>query len=127
MEPVFLELDEVLAIHADQINRYGGSPGIRDMELLKSTTAVPSACFDGNYLHVNLYEMAAAYLFHIVQNHPFIDGNKRTGAVAAVVFLILNGLELNADEENFEKMLLSVAEGKMDKVGVARFLKNNSA
>ena len=125
-EPVFLGLDEVIEIHRDQIKRYGGPTGIRDMELLKSAIAMPPASFGGEYLHKNLYEMAAAYLFHIARNHPFIDGNKRTGAVTAVVFLLLNGIELNADEDSFEEMVRSVAEGKTDKAKIAEFFRNNT-
>ena len=70
--------------------------------------------------------MGAAYLFHIVQNHPFIDGNKRTGAVSALVFLELNGIKINADEEAFENMVWSVAEGKSGKSAVAEFFRMNS-
>ena len=125
-EPVFLGLGEIIEIHADQINRYGGHHGIRDIELLKSATAMPATSFDGDYLHTDIYEMAAAYLFHIVRNHPFIDGNKRTGAVSSVVFLILNGVELHADESSFETMVISVAEGKLDKVAIARFFEDNA-
>ena len=124
-EPVFLGLDEIIEIHADQINRYGGGHGIRDIELLKSATAMPATSFDGVYLHTDIYEMAAAYLFHIVRNHPFVDGNKRTGAVASVVFLMMNGIDLHADENNFEKMVLSAAEGKNDKATIALFFRNN--
>ncbi len=123
IEPVFLRLDEVVEIHNDQIKRYGGHPGIRDIELLKSAIAMPAACFGGDYLHTDIYEMAAAYLFHIVRNHPFIDGNKRTGAVASVVFLMMNGIELHADEDSFEKMVILTAEGKIDKAAVVRFFR----
>lgn len=126
IKPVFLGLDEVVEIHNDQIKRYGGSPGLRDIELLKSAIAMPAVSFGGDYLHSDIYEMAAAYLFHIVRDHPFIDGNKRTGAVAAVVFLIINGIELNASEGSFEKIILSAAEGKIEKAAVARFFKNNA-
>ncbi len=125
-EPIFFGLDEVIEIHHDQINRHGGLPGIRDIELLKSAIAMPPASFGGEYLHKNLYEMAAAYLFHITRNHPFIDGNKRTGAVAAVVFLIMNGIDFHADEDSFEKMVRSVAEGKTDKVAIAMFFRDNT-
>lgn len=125
-EPLFLGLDEVVEIHSDQIKRYGGHSGIRDIELLKSAIAMPAASFGGDYLHTDIYEMAAAYLYHIVRNHPFIDGNKRTGAVASVVFLMMNGIEINADEDNFEKTVLSAAEGKIDKAVIARFFRNNS-
>ena len=125
-EPIFLGLDEVIEIHHDQINRYGGPSGIRDIELLKSAISMPPATFGGEYLHKNLYEMAAAYLFHVVRNHPFLDGNKRTGAVAAVVFLIMNGIELQANEDSFEKLVRSVAEGKTDKAAIAKFFRVNT-
>jgi death-on-curing protein len=126
-EPVFLGLDEVIEIHDDQITRYGGRPGIRDLEMLKSAIAMPSAGFGVDYFHTDIYEMAAACLFHIVRNHPFIDGNKRTGAVASIVFLLMNGIELLADEDGYEKVVLSVAEGKIDKAEIARFFRNNAS
>jgi len=125
-EPVFLGLDEIIEIHHDQIKRYGGRPGVLDIEILKSTIAMPSATFDGNYLHTAIYEMAAAYLFHIVRNHPFVDGNKRTGAVASIVFLILNGIDFHADENDFEYIVLRTAEGKIDKATIARFFESNA-
>jgi len=125
-EPFFLGLDEVVEIHRDQIERFGGHPGIRDIELLQSAAAMPSAGFGEDYLHADIHEMAAAYLFHIVRNHPFVDGNKRTGAVAALVFLMMNGIEFHADEESFEKMVRSVADGKMDKAGVSEFFRKHS-
>ncbi len=126
MNPVFLSLGEVLEIHRDQIERYGGDPGIRDLGLLQSALAMPAAGFGGRYLHSDLFEMAAAYLFHIVQNHPFVDGNKRTGAVAALVFLSLNDIEIDADEEEFESMVLSVAQGRADKAAVAEFFRKHA-
>ena len=107
-DPVFLTLGEVLEIHRDQIERYGGDPGLRDLGLLQSAMAMPAAGFGSRYLHTNFFEMAAAYLFHITQDYPFIDGNKRTGAVASLVFLFLNDVELEADEEEFERILLSL-------------------
>ena len=125
-EPVFLGLDEVIEIHHDQIKRYGGRPGILDVGILKSTVAMPSATFDGNYLHTDIFEMASAYLFHIVRNHPFIDGNKRTGAVASIVSLMLNGIDFHADENDLEKIVLLTAEGKTDKATIARFFEINA-
>jgi len=125
MAPDFLSLAEVLEIHRDQIERYGGKTGIRDLELLQSALAMPAAGFSGRYLHGNLFEMAAAYLFHIVRDHPFVDGNKRTGAVAALVFLSLNGMEIEADEDIFEQMVRAVAEGKMDKSAIAEFFREH--
>jgi death-on-curing protein len=125
-DPVFLTLGEVIDIHRDQIERYGGDPGLRDLYLLQSAMAMPAAGFGGRYLHTDLFEMAAAYLFHITQNHPFVDGNKRTGAVASLVFLSLNDNEIEADEEEFERIVLGVAQGKIDKASVAEFFRKNS-
>jgi len=87
---------------------------------------MPMAQFSGQYLHTDVYEMAAAYLFHIVQNHPFVDANKRTGATAADVFLTLNGLELHAEESKYERLILSVAEGKTDKAAITKFFRQHA-
>ena len=106
MAPVFLTLSEVFEIHRDQIERYGGHPGIRDAGLLRSAVAVSQATMGGEYLHADLFEMPAAYLFHIVKNHPFADGNKRTGAVAALVFLELNGIEVTPNEDELVGIVL---------------------
>jgi len=123
---IFLYLDEVVEIHRDQIQRCGGLQGVRDAGLLESAVAMPRTMFRGSYLHRDIFEMAAAYLFHIVENHPFFDGNKRTGAVAAIVFLKLNGIELKADESAFEDLIIEVAEGTADKTTVAAFLRADS-
>lgn len=122
MEPKFLSFTEILEIHQDQILRYGGDSGVRDIELLKSAIGMPSATYGGQFLHTDIYEMAAAYLFHLVQNHPFVDGNKRVGAVSALVFLILNGYVFEAPEDNFAEIVLSVARGELDKAEVAVFI-----
>jgi death-on-curing protein len=121
----FLTLDEVLALHADQIERYGGRPGIRDVGLLQSALGVPAATFDGRFLHEGLHEMAAAYLFHIVRNHPFIDGNKRTGLMVVLAFLGLNAHWLNADPRDVERIVLGVASGKVSKAEAAVFLQRH--
>ena len=126
MAPRFLSLDEVMEIHADQVERYGGSPGIRDVGLLQSAIAMPESGFGDEYLHADLFEMAAAYLFHIVQNHPFIDANKRVGTMAAYAFLNLNGLTLTAKDREFESVVLSVAQGKMGKAAIAEFLRKHA-
>ncbi len=123
MSPTFLSLSEVLRIHNDQIERYGGTPGIQDLNLLQSAIAMPMAGFKGRFLHNDLFEMAAAYLFHIVRNHPFIDGNKRTGIVCALVFLELNGIEIHASEDALVEMVTAVAEGRMKKDAVAKFFR----
>lgn len=123
MEPQFLSLPEVLEIHQDQVARYGGSPGIRDLELLKSALGMPPATYGGEFLHTDIYEMSAAYLFHLLKNHPFVDGNKRVGAVAALVFLTLNGCDLDAPEDDFADMVLGVAEGRLGKTDAAVFVR----
>ncbi|MGE5049209.1 MAG: type II toxin-antitoxin system death-on-curing family toxin [Deltaproteobacteria bacterium] len=121
--PVFLELDDVLAIHADQVARYGGSTGVRDLGLLQSALAMPQASFGGEFLHPTLPEMAAAYLFHLVQNHAFIDGNKRIGLAAAIAFLGMNDLWLEADPEALLELVLRVARGEIGKPEVSVFLR----
>jgi death-on-curing protein len=90
IDPVFLSLDEVLEIHEQQVERYGGSGGLRDRAGLESAIATPQATFGGKFLHTSIPAMAAAYLFHLCQNHAFIDGNKRVGANAAITFLLMN-------------------------------------
>jgi death-on-curing protein len=122
----FLTLDEVVAIHRDQIDRYGGSLGVRDWGLLRSAVAMPAVTFGGQYLHGDLNEMAAAYLFHIVQNRPFFDGNKRVGAVAADVFLALNSVQLVADQDDYADLVVSVARGEAGKSDAAAFFRANS-
>jgi death-on-curing protein len=126
VNPTFLSLGEVLEIHREQINRYGGDPGIRDLGLLQSALAMPAAGLGGRYLHGDLYEMAAAYLFHIVQNHPFVDGNKRTGAVAALIFLALNDVIIVAEEDDFERVVRAVAEGEAAKLTVSEFFRKHA-
>jgi death-on-curing protein len=126
VEPTFLTLDEIIAIHRDQIERYGGSLGVRDWGLLKSAIAMPAASFGGQYLHPDIYEKAAAYLFHLVQKHPFIDGNKRVGAVAADVFLALHDVQLIATEADYAELVLSVARGETSKSSAAEFFRTHT-
>ncbi len=123
MSRVFLQLDEALEIHRDQVARYGGRAGLRDMRLLEAALGVPQAGFGDHYYHADLLEMAAAYLFHIVRNHPFLDGNKRTGAVAALLLLEMNGVEVRLSNEALVRTVVAVAEGKIGKSGVAEFLR----
>jgi death-on-curing protein len=122
---VFLTLDEVLALHADQISRYGGRPGVRAFDLLQSAIAVPAATFGGVFLHGGLHEMAAAYLFQVVRDHPFVDGNKRTGLIAMLAFLGLNGLRLDAEQDALADLVTAVADGRTGKAEIAVFLKAN--
>ena len=118
----FLGLDEVLSLHRDQVARYGGAEGVRDLGLLESAVAVPEASFGSSYLHATLPEMAAAYLFHLAQNHPFLDGNKRIAAAALFMFLYLNDLLLECTEDELVELTLGVARGSTTKAAVAVFI-----
>ncbi|MHB0970290.1 MAG: type II toxin-antitoxin system death-on-curing family toxin [Thermoanaerobaculia bacterium] len=122
MRTHFLTLDEVLAVHHDQIVRYGGARGIRDIGLLQSAVAMPEATFGQEFLHGSLHEMAAAYLFHIARNHPFVDGNKRTALASALVFLWIHGHRIRAEEDDLVALVVGVAEGSVTKADVAVFL-----
>jgi death on curing protein len=126
VQPVFLTLDEVIEIHRDQLARYGGTEGVRDFGMLQSAIAMPAAGVHGQFLHTDLFEMAAAYLFHIVQNHPFVDGNKRVGAVAAYVFLALNKMRLTARQSSYADLVFSVVRGETPKSEVAAFFRSNT-
>ncbi len=123
MEPRFFELGEILEIHRDQIERYGGAEGIRDLGLLQSAVGMPKATMGGAFLHLDLFELAAAYLYHLVCNHPFVDGNKRTGTAAALVFLELHGVVLEVDDDELAEMVEAVAAGNLAKAAVTEFLR----
>lgn len=121
---LFLSADDVLRIHADQIARYGGSAEILDRPLIESATMQPQAAFDGEQLHEDLPAMAAAYLFHLSKNHGFADGNKRTGAAAAIVFLKLNGVQLKPPiVGELERLTLDVVTDISTKEDAARFFR----
>ncbi|HQK76581.1 MAG TPA: type II toxin-antitoxin system death-on-curing family toxin [Candidatus Hydrogenedentes bacterium] len=122
----FLTIQEVLYFHHAQMEQFGGSMGVRDPGLLESALAQPCASFGGEYLHRGLFEMAAAYLYHIVQNHPFVDGNKRVGLESALAFLALNGVEIDAPDDDLESLVLAVASGQADKTPAAAFLDKHS-
>lgn len=117
--PTFLTVEEVLALHQRQLARFGGGAGLRDRGLLESAVAQPQASFGGVFAHDGLFAMAAAYLFHIVANHPFIDGNKRAGLLASTTFLHLNGVRVLHGSEALYELTMGVAEGRIDKAAVA--------
>ncbi len=119
MEPSFLTFADVIRIHVDQIERYGGQVGIRDLGLLQSALAMPRASFGQEWLHRDLYEMAAAYAFHVSQNQPFVDGNKRTGLVCALAFLEINDVSIADVEGRLYDAMMDVASGVLDKLGLA--------
>lgn len=105
-------MGEVLLILQDQIRRYGGSYGVRDPALLSSALAMPSATFSGEFLHADICQPAAAYAYHLCQNHPFLDGNRRTALAAALVFLDLNGIDISDPSLDLYRLMVGVAQGK---------------
>jgi death-on-curing protein len=126
LEPLFLSIEEVLELHSDQLRLYGGTDGIRDPGALDSAVATLAATFDDAYLHSDLFEMAAAYAFHIAENQPFLDGNKRTALNAALVFLDINGwLVLDPGECLFDAMI-AISSRALDKYGLAAILRKLS-
>ncbi|HAT15559.1 MAG TPA: type II toxin-antitoxin system death-on-curing family toxin [Microcoleaceae bacterium UBA11344] len=117
--PNFITKNMVLSIHARQIERFGGTPGVRDEGLLESALAQPQATFGGQFLHPTIAEQAAAYLYHIAMNHPFIDGNKRSAFAVTDTFLRLNRFYLNLTDEQVYDLVMQVAQGNMTKEEVS--------
>jgi death on curing protein len=115
----FLTLEDVLQIHEIQLIRFGGGSGLRDVGLLESAIAQPKNSFGGEYLHPTIFNMAAAYLYHITQNHPFIDGNKRTGLASTLVFLELNGVSIEQGTEDLYNLTMGVASSSIEKAQIA--------
>lgn len=124
MEPTFLTVADALHIHRNQVDTFGGEHGVRDLGLLESAMAQPHASCSGKFLHPSLFDMAAAYLYHVVRNHPFLDGNKRTGAMLAMVFLDWNGVRLRPGNEGLVSITFGVAEGRAGKHEVAEFFRS---
>jgi len=120
---LFLTLAEVIEIHKDQIDKYGGHPGVRDHNLLSSAVAAPKASWSGTYLNSDLFEMAAAYIFHICQDHPFIDGNKRTALASGLVFLEINGISIEDEKGELYSVVMNIAMGQLGKTEIAKILR----
>ena len=123
VEPIFLDTDDALEIHQDQIDRYGGSAGVRDMDLLGSAVNAPAATFGGQFLNADPFEMAAAYMIGLVRNHAFVDGNKRVGVAASLTFLLLNGIDVRQDDEALYELGIAVATDRADKAAVVAYLR----
>lgn len=122
----FITLADAVEIHKNQVELYGGDPGIKDFNLLSSAIYMPQSSYNDKYLHKDIFEMAAAYIFHICQNHPFIDGNKRTGLVCGLVFLDFNGIEISDPSGLLYRMTMGTAAGKINKQEIASLLKQLS-
>lgn len=122
----FLNFNEIAAIHSHQIDAYGGLHGIRDHRLLESALNYPQAMFEENYLHPNIYHMAAAYMYSIIKNHPFVDGNKRTAIAIAMLFLKRNDIEINATSEELFDLTIATAVSKYTERHIALFFEEKS-
>lgn len=118
-----LTVEIVLEIHQEAIDQFGGSTGLRDRALLESAVAAPQASFGGVSPYQDVVEVAAAYLFYLCSNHPFVDGNKRAALGACLVFLRLNHLEPTADGPEWEELTLAVAAGALSRDEVTKRLR----
>ena len=120
-EPRFLKLAEVLYLHDESLARFGGSSGVREPGLVESALGSAQNAFW--YGHGNLFDIAAAYAFHIAESQAFADGNKRTAAAAAISFLRLNGIRFPKDDGSVYKAMIEIAEKRLDKAGLAVVLR----
>ena len=120
--PRFISIYQVLNIHQDEINSFGGTSGIRDEGLLDSALAQAQATFGGELLHPTIYDQAAAYLYHLAMNHPFIDGNKRTAFAVMDTFITLNGYSLNLSQEQAYNLVIQVVQKQISKEELSAFL-----
>jgi death on curing protein len=123
-QPIFhLTVDIALEIHSMAIQEFGGALGIRDQNLLESAIATPQSLFAGKSPYSDVVEMAAAYLFYLCKNHPFIDGNKRTALGACLVFLQINRIQPKPDHDDWEKLVLKIASSELDREKATRELR----
>ena len=116
----------MLVIHEDQIDRYGGTSGIRDLALLESALFRPQTTFGGKDLYLTIFDKAAALIHSLIQNHSFIDGNKRTGTVASLVFLAMNGWEIKVEQDELVQIALSIATKGFSIDEISHWLQTNS-
>lgn len=122
----YLTPEQVLFIHSRLIDEIGGEHGIRDLGLLQSAVSRPQAVFEGNELYPNVHQKAAALLESLVNNHPFVDGNKRTGITSAAMFLKVNNYSLIASNQELETFVLSIASGEQTFDSIVEWLKLHS-
>jgi len=122
----YLSLGEVVRLHHLLVEQSGGASGIRDLGLLDSALAQPRATFGGQDLHQTLIDKAAALCASLVQNHPFVDGNKRVGHAAMATFLLLNGIDIVATTDEQENLILELASGKRQREDLAAWLRDHT-
>jgi death on curing protein len=123
----YLTVGEVLEVYSQVMKQSGGGVGIRDLGALESAVAQPRMTFNGDELYPTIVEKASALGFSLIQNHPFVDGNKRAGHAAMETFLMLNGYEVSANVDEQVDLILGVASGKVDRVAFTIWLKNHVA
>jgi len=121
----YLTISEVLEIHDRLIRQSGGASGLRDLGALESSVAQPRMTFDGEDLYPTISEKASALGFSLIQNHPFVDGNKRTGHAAAEIFLVMNGYQINAHVDEQENVILLVVAGEIGRASFSDWLRNH--
>lgn len=122
----FLTLQEAIDIHDELIFLYGGKHGIRDEGLLDSAISQPKHAFAGNYIYQNFFEKAAAYFFHRIKNHPFIDGNKRTSSAIAILFLKYKGCKIFFEQNKLCNLAVKTATSKLSKKEIAQIFRTNN-
>ncbi len=123
----YLSYNEVIVLHAQLIDRFGGSHGVRDRGAIESALAQPSASFGGEDLYPSLLDKAAALCFSLVQNHPFVDGNKRIGYAVMRIFLELNGTTILASQDEKEEVILRLASGTLKRGELCDWLEEHTA
>ncbi len=123
----YITFEYVLEIHDALIQEYGGRKGILSEGLLKSALEMPKARFHGRDLHRTIFDKVAAYLFHLIQNHPFIDGNKRTASMTSIVFFTTNYKgTFSINDDAYQELILGVAQGIVTKKEIAKFFRNST-
>ena len=125
-EPLFLTLAEILEVHRELLESHGGRGGVRDIGLLESAIAMPQSGAGGEYHHRSIFDMAAAYAFHIVENQPFIDGNKRAALAAALVFLEISDTLIDDPKGKLYDATMALSSKKMNKSRLAEMLESLS-
>ena len=122
----YIAYQYVIEVHDSLIDEYGGRKGILNEGLLRSALEMPKARFAGKDLHRTIFDKTAAYLFHLIQNHPFVDGNKRTASMAAMIFLAMNyKKEFAIFDTEYQEIILGVAQGVITKKEIAKFFRNS--
>ena len=123
----FVPKNIILYFHEQLIQNYGGKHGIRDNKLFESAIEQPKSTFKGEYLHDSIIKMAAAYGYHLCNNHPFVDGYKRIALVTMDVFLQRNGYQINASEKEAYKIMMQLSSGQLSKKDLTAWLKTNTS